>query len=59
MLFLDDIFVFFFIFEEYLERLEDVFKRFERYSLILKLLKCDFFMLEVKYFGYVVLEKGN
>lgn len=57
-IFLDDILVFFQFFDDYLKRLEGVFEKLEKYNLKFKLFKCEFFMSEVKYLGYIVFEEG-
>lgn len=56
--YLDDIFVFLNIVDEYLCCLDIVFIKFKFYGLKMKLIKCSFFNILVKYFGYVVFEKG-
>uniref|UniRef100_A0A8C1Y575 Gypsy retrotransposon integrase-like protein 1 n=2 Tax=Cyprinus carpio TaxID=7962 RepID=A0A8C1Y575_CYPCA len=58
LLYLDDIVVFSSSVSQHLERLEVVFRRFERENLKVKLEKCAFFQPEVKYLGHVISSEG-
>lgn len=57
-LYLDDIIVPGAHEDEYISRLETVFKRFQEYGLTLNPLKCQFGLSEVKYVGHLMNEHG-
>ena len=56
--FLDDILVLGKNFEDHLQNLEDVFRRFRSYGLKLKAKKCDLFQKRVEFLGRVVSQNG-
>ena len=58
MVYLDDIIVYAEDFESHVERLEQVFKTLQEYSVTLRIEKCHFFMTEVHYLGHVVSQQG-
>ena len=58
LVYLDDIIVFSKSFEEHLTHLQTVFDALNQHHLRLKLEKCNFFMTELKYLGYVVNQSG-
>ena len=58
VVYMDDIIVPAFTFQEELERLEHVFQRLEKANLKLKPSKCIFFKKSVKFLGHVVSENG-
>ena len=57
LIFLDDILIFSFTFDEYFKRLEADFDKLEKQNLKLKQSKCEFVMREVKYLGHIVSEE--
>lgn len=57
-LYLDDVVIFSLSFIKHLERLELVLQRLQQNGLKLKLRKCHFFQLEVKYLGHVISAAG-
>lgn len=58
LLYLHDVVVFSSTFKQHLERLELVFSSLREHGLKLKLKKCNFFQLEVKFLGHVVSASG-
>ena len=58
LIYIDDIVAFGKSFEEYLERLRNVFQPLQQAGLMLKLNKCHFEQREVKYFGHTVSAAG-
>lgn len=56
--YMDDILVFGKDNKQHLERLEDVFKRLSEVNIKVKLIKCKFFVDEVKFLGYQVTKQG-
>ena len=58
LLYLDDIVIFSGTFRQHLQRLEMVLRRLQQENLKLKLSKCHFFQLEVKYLGHVISAGG-
>ncbi|GBM72258.1 Transposon Ty3-I Gag-Pol polyprotein [Araneus ventricosus] len=43
---------------EHLKHLEEIFRRFQKYGLVVKTEKCVFGQLSVKFLGYLISEKG-
>ncbi|GBL84667.1 Transposon Ty3-I Gag-Pol polyprotein [Araneus ventricosus] len=43
---------------EHLKHLEEVFRRFQKYGLVVNTEKCVFGQLSVKFLGYLISEKG-
>jgi len=58
LIYLDDILIFSRTFEEYCQRLSQVFDRLERQTLRLKASKCHLFQGKVTFLGHVVSERG-
>ena len=58
LIYLDDVIIFSYTFEEHIERLEEVFSRLKQHNQKLKPSKCEFLRSEVTYLGHVVSEKG-
>ena len=56
--YLDDVIIFSDTFQEHLDRIDKVFKRFREAGLKLAPKKCSFFMRRVKYVGHIVSEHG-
>ena len=58
ILFLDDVLVYSYTFDEMLERLEKVFERLRKHNMKLKPKKCHFFKKVISYLGHEISEKG-
>ena len=58
LVYLDDIIVFSKTFEDHVKHLQLVFNALNSYHLRLKLEKCIFFMVELRYLGYIVSRNG-
>ena len=58
MVYLDDILVFSTSREEYIVHLRKVLTRLRRFALYANRKKCDFFLTEIKFLGYVVSTVG-
>ena len=58
LIYLDDVIIFSYTFEEHIERLEAVFSRVKQHNQKLKPSKCEFLRSEVDYLGHVVSEEG-
>ena len=58
LIYLYDIVIFSFTFEEHIWRLESVFRRLQTNNLKLQASKCEFFCREVTYLGHVVSKAG-
>lgn len=52
--FVDDIFIYIEIFEEYIVEFKNVFDRLWKVKLIVKLLKCEIVQIRLQYLGYIV-----
>ena len=57
LIYLDDILVFYKIFEEHCDHLTAIFDRLERYTLKLKPTKCHLFQCKVTFLGHVVCDQ--
>ena len=58
VVFIDDILIFFKNEEEYKEYLRLVLEKFREYKLYVKFSKCEFWLKEVGFFGYVISGEG-
>ena len=56
--YLDDIIIFSNNELEYLQHIEEIFKRLERFGLKMKREKCDFFKKHIQYLGHLIAEDG-
>lgn len=52
--FVDDIFIYIEIFEEYIVEFKKVLNRLWKVKLIVKLLKCEIVQIRLQYLGYIV-----
>ena len=58
-LYIDDILIHAKTFEEYLSRMEEVFKRLQQHKLTVNPTKCKFGLQEIEYVGHVINEHGR
>ena len=58
LFYFDDIFVFFETEEEYEEYFRLVFDKLREYKLYVKFFKCELWLKEVVYFGYIISVEG-
>ncbi len=58
IMFLNDIFIYFNIFEKYKKYIKNVLKRFNQYNFFINLNKCKFYIQKVFFLGFVISSEG-